>query len=66
MKQNGVALQFADESLKKNYSIVLEAVKQNGVALQYADKSVGENDSVEFEKLTEAIIKLNEELNSIK
>ncbi len=30
VKQDGIALEFADESLKKDKSIVLEAVKQDG------------------------------------
>ena len=40
VKQNGVALEYADESLKKDKSIVLEAVKQYGPALEYADESL--------------------------
>jgi len=54
------------DKLKENYAVKDIQDLLAMTALQYADKSVGENDSVEFEKLTEAIIKLNEELNSIK
>ena len=35
-KQNGSALQFAAEELKKDREVVLAAVQQNGNALQYA------------------------------
>lgn len=34
------ALEFADETLKKDREIVLEAVKQDGAALNYADDSL--------------------------
>ena len=40
VKQDGLALEYADESLQKDKSIVLEAVKQDGVALEYADESL--------------------------
>ena len=39
VKQDGCALEYADESFKKDKSIVLEAVKSNGFALDYADES---------------------------
>ena len=35
-----IALKYADDSLKKDKEIVLEAVKQDGRALQYADDSL--------------------------
>tara|TARA_B100000809_G_C14793546_1_gene407576 strand:- start:116 stop:256 length:141 start_codon:yes stop_codon:yes gene_type:complete len=34
--QDGDALQFANDSLKKNYKIVLAAVTQKGYMVQYA------------------------------
>ena len=43
MKKNGVTLRFAEESLKKNYDVVLAAETQNGEALQYADESLNKN-----------------------
>ena len=46
VKENGYALEHADESLKKDKSIVIEAVKQNGYALQYADESLKKNRSI--------------------
>ena len=40
VKQKGLALKYADESIKKDREIVLEAVKQNGWALEEADESL--------------------------
>jgi len=40
VKQDGMALQYADESLKRDRDIVLAAVKQNGFVCRYADKSL--------------------------
>jgi hypothetical protein len=40
VKEDGIALEYADKSLKKDKSIVLEAVKQYGFALEYADESL--------------------------
>jgi hypothetical protein len=40
VKQNGLALQFASESLKNDQEIVKIAVKQNGLALQFASESL--------------------------
>ncbi len=40
VKQNGSALQYADESLKKDKSFVIEAEKQSRGALYYADESL--------------------------
>jgi len=40
VKQNGLALQFADESFRKDKSIVLEAVKSSGGTLEFADESL--------------------------
>ena len=40
VKQDGLALEYADESLKKNKSIVLEALKLDGYALKFADESL--------------------------
>ena len=40
VKEDGYALDDADESLKKDKEIVLEAVKQAGGALSYADESL--------------------------
>ena len=39
VKQDGYALDDADESLKKDKEIVLAAIKENGRALEYADES---------------------------
>ncbi len=54
------------DNLKKNYAVKDIQDLLAMTALEYATKSVGENDSVEYEKLTEAILKLNEDLSSIK
>ena len=43
VKENGRALQFADESLKKDKEVVKTAVKKYGRALQYADPSLQED-----------------------
>ena len=40
VKRNGMALEYADKSLKKDKSIVLEAVKQEGSPLQFVDESL--------------------------
>ena len=40
LNQNGFALAYADDSLKKDKEIVLEAVKQDSDALYDADKSL--------------------------
>ena len=40
VKQHGVALQYADESLKKDREVVLAAVKQDGYAIMHADESL--------------------------
>ncbi len=40
VKEDGQALQYADESLKKDREIVMAAVKQNGYALEDADESL--------------------------
>ena len=40
VKQKGHALEYADESLKKDREVVMAAVKQSGYALGYADKSL--------------------------
>ncbi len=40
IRQNGLALQDADASLRKDKDIVLAAVQQDGEALQYADASL--------------------------
>jgi len=38
VRQHGWALEYADESLKKDKEIVMAAVKQHGYSLKYADK----------------------------
>ena len=40
VKEDGIALEYADKSLKKDKYIVHEAVKQYGFALEYADESL--------------------------
>ena len=40
VKYNGNNLDYADDSLKKDKEIVLEAVKENGDSLEYADDSL--------------------------
>ena len=37
VKQNGLALEFADPELKKDFDVVKAAVSQNGLALEFAD-----------------------------
>jgi len=43
VRQNGLALRYASEDLKKNFSLVLNAVRQNGRAIRYADDSLKNN-----------------------
>ncbi len=40
MKENGTALCYADDKLKKDKEIILEAVKYRGHAFQYADDNL--------------------------
>ena len=40
IKEDGNALEYADDSLKKDKKIVLEAVKSTGFALEYVDESL--------------------------
>ena len=49
LKQNGVALEFVEESLKKDQEVVLEAVKRSGWALQFADKNLKKNKEIVLE-----------------
>lgn len=46
VKEDGIALEYADESLKKDKEIVLEAVKSDGTALEYADESLKKDPDV--------------------
>ena len=46
VKEDGNALEYADESLKKDREIVLAAVKQDGFALQYADASLKKDNEI--------------------
>ena len=48
------------DNLKQNYAVKDIQDLLAMTALQYASKHVSENDSVEYEKLTAAIINLNE------
>ena len=44
VKQNGYALQYADESLKKDRSIVIAAFKTNGTGIfKFVDKTLKKN-----------------------
>ena len=38
VKENGMALEYANDNLKADRDVVLAAVKQNGSALEYAGK----------------------------
>ena len=40
VKQNGMALQYVCEELRKDRDVVLEAVKQNGSALVWASEEL--------------------------
>ena len=40
VKSDGSALKFADESLKKDKSIVLVAIKQDAEAFEFVDESL--------------------------
>ena len=46
IQENGLALEYADESLKKDKNIVLAAIKQNGAALQYADQNLKQDKDI--------------------
>ena len=49
VKQNGLALRYADASLKSDKEVVIEAVKQNGVALRFAHASLKSDKEVVVE-----------------
>src|SRR5438309_1502320 len=49
IKRNVRALQYADESLKKDKEVVLAAVKQNGCVLKYADESLKKDKKIILE-----------------
>ena len=44
--KNGHALEYADESLKRDKAVVLAAVAQNRHALMYADESLKQDQEV--------------------
>jgi hypothetical protein len=44
--QDGYALRYADESLRKDKEVVLKAVAQDGYALEYADESLRKDKEV--------------------
>jgi hypothetical protein len=43
VRQNGLALEYADDKLKSNKALVLEAMKQNYKALKFANESLLSN-----------------------
>ena len=49
VKNDGLALEYASDTLKADREVVLEAVKQNGYALEYASEEL-QNDP-ELKKL---------------
>ena len=49
VKENGYALDDADESLQKDKEIVLAAIKENGRALMYADESFRKDKEIVLE-----------------
>ena len=40
VQQNGLALNYASESMKNDKEVVLTAVQQNGLGLDYASESI--------------------------
>merc|ERR1712224_46450 len=46
VQQDGCALQFASEEMKKNEQIVLAAVQQNGFALEFASEGMKKNEQI--------------------
>ncbi len=46
VKENGYALYYADESLKKDQEMVLAAVQQNVLALKYAHRSLKKDQEI--------------------
>ncbi|MEE3342775.1 MAG: DUF4116 domain-containing protein [Bacilli bacterium] len=46
IKQNGCALKYANEDIKKDKEIVLSAVKRDGLALEYANESLKKDKEV--------------------
>ena len=51
VKSAGLALKYADDSLKADREIVFAAVKSNGAVLEFADDSL--KDDPELKKLAE-------------
>ena len=48
---NGMALEFADATLKRDRSVVLKALEQTGMALQFVDSSLQKDEKVVFTAL---------------
>jgi len=53
VKEDGNALEYADESLKKDKEIVMAAVKQDGWALEYADESLKKDKEIVMAAVTQ-------------
>ena len=49
MKNNGLALELADDNLRGDRNIVLHAVKHCGYALKYASNKLQQDDEIVFE-----------------
>ena len=59
LKQSPLALQYVNESLKRDKNIVLEAVSRMGIALQYADESLKKDRDVVIAAVSQNAFALN-------
>lgn len=53
VKNNGLALRYANQGLREDKELVLEAVRENGLALKYASWRWQNNPDVVFEAISE-------------
>jgi TPR repeat protein len=63
VKQDGLALEYATDNIKKNFFIVLNAVNQNGLAIQYASLDLKKNKDIIKKAITQNGIALQYALN---
>lgn len=58
VRQNGLALRFASETLKADKDVVRAAVTQNGLALEYASEALKANPGVVLAAVTQSVFAL--------
>jgi hypothetical protein len=56
IKQHGLGLQFADEDLKKDEEVVLNAIKQDGLAFQFADAQLRKDKKFILQAIKKSVV----------